>query len=163
MTVERTIQWMFNEYPDLFRDRADALNHLFCVLGNGYEWKNGQLVPDSADHKGMSAYLDACMLRGKATQRKLSIEQQMAPRKPRAQRWYFAIAASLMKPEKIDYYEHYVPLFNLPTDIRKDWQAAVDETLDMIRADGFTDLPEPRIFDPKTSPQWLGRPEETEE
>ena len=38
MNVELTIQSMFDDYPTLFKDRADCLNHLFCVIGNGYEW-----------------------------------------------------------------------------------------------------------------------------
>ena len=44
MNVELTIQEMYNEYPTLFIDRVDALNHLFCTIGNGYDWKNGELV-----------------------------------------------------------------------------------------------------------------------
>ena len=44
MNVELTIQEMYNEYPTLFVDRVDALNHLFCTIGNGYDWKNGELV-----------------------------------------------------------------------------------------------------------------------
>lgn len=46
MNVELTIQSMFDDYPTLFKDRADCLNHLFCVIGNGYEWINGELVED---------------------------------------------------------------------------------------------------------------------
>lgn len=44
MTVETTIQRMFDNYPDLFATRKDCYNHLFCVIGNGYEWKRGQIV-----------------------------------------------------------------------------------------------------------------------
>ena len=44
MTVETTIQWMFDNYPDLFATRKECYNHLFCVIGNGYEWKRGQIV-----------------------------------------------------------------------------------------------------------------------
>jgi hypothetical protein len=44
MNVELTIQDMFDLYPTLFKDRSDCLNHLFCTIGNGYYWKNGELV-----------------------------------------------------------------------------------------------------------------------
>lgn len=44
MNVELTIQEMFDSYPTLFKERADCLSHLFCVIGNGYEWVNGELV-----------------------------------------------------------------------------------------------------------------------
>ena len=44
MNVELTIQDCFDNYPGLFKERVDVLNHLFCVIGNGYDWKNGELV-----------------------------------------------------------------------------------------------------------------------
>jgi len=47
MNVELTIQEMFDDHPTLFKERADCLNHLFCTIGNGYEWYNGELVSDS--------------------------------------------------------------------------------------------------------------------
>ena len=44
MTVETTVQWMFDHYPDLYSTREECFDHLFCTIGNGYEWKWGQLV-----------------------------------------------------------------------------------------------------------------------
>ena len=44
MKPERTLQKMYDEYPHLFPCRQQALDHLFCVIGNGYEWKKGELV-----------------------------------------------------------------------------------------------------------------------
>lgn len=32
-------------YPSLHKSRADVLHHVLCVIGNGYTWKNGTLVP----------------------------------------------------------------------------------------------------------------------
>lgn len=50
MKVELTIQEMFDNYPTLFKERSDCLNHLFCVIGNGYDWVNGELVEDGEDY-----------------------------------------------------------------------------------------------------------------
>lgn len=47
MNVELTIQEMFDNYPTLFKERSDCLNQLFCTIGNGYEWHNGELVEDA--------------------------------------------------------------------------------------------------------------------
>lgn len=49
MNVELTIQEMFDNYPTLFKERSDCLNQLFCTIGNGYEWFDGELVsnPDA--------------------------------------------------------------------------------------------------------------------
>ena len=44
MTAESTLQWMMDFYSDLFPTRQRCLDHLFCTIGNGYEWVNGELV-----------------------------------------------------------------------------------------------------------------------
>ena len=44
MTAENTLQWMMDFYSDLFPTRQRGLDHLFCTIGNGYEWVNGELV-----------------------------------------------------------------------------------------------------------------------
>lgn len=50
MTLKNTVRNMILAYPALFRNALEAYNHLFCVIGTGYEWKNGQLV-DTIEHK----------------------------------------------------------------------------------------------------------------
>jgi hypothetical protein len=35
---------LMDAYPSLFTDEEDVLEHLFFVNGNGFEWKNGELV-----------------------------------------------------------------------------------------------------------------------
>lgn len=47
MTLEETIQSMYDYFPDLFQERWQAINQLFIVIGNGYEWVDGELVYDS--------------------------------------------------------------------------------------------------------------------
>lgn len=44
MRAEDTLQYMADFYPSIFPTRKHALDHLFCVVGNGYEWKDGELV-----------------------------------------------------------------------------------------------------------------------
>lgn len=44
MKPERTIQEMYNGYPTVFRTRQHCLDHLFVVVGNGYEWVDGELI-----------------------------------------------------------------------------------------------------------------------
>lgn len=75
MKLELTIQKMFNDYPSLFKERADCLNHLFCTIGNGYDWENGELVdcgsicraPEDVDKEELD-FLQNQLLRGKAFQ-----------------------------------------------------------------------------------------------
>lgn len=44
MKPERTIQDLFDKHPASFCTRKGCLDHLFVVIGNGYEWHNGELV-----------------------------------------------------------------------------------------------------------------------
>lgn len=44
MTVKNTIKACIFTYPLLFKTKFDVFEHLFLVCGNGYEWKDGQLV-----------------------------------------------------------------------------------------------------------------------
>lgn len=43
-TLEQQITYMQACYPSLFGTRERALEHLFLVIGNGYEWHEGRLV-----------------------------------------------------------------------------------------------------------------------
>lgn len=44
MNVADTLWQCFNRYPTLYQSRADVIDQLFFVIGNGYEWKSGELV-----------------------------------------------------------------------------------------------------------------------
>ena len=44
MRYEETIQECYDKFPSLFVSRWQVLNQFFCVIGNGYEWINGELV-----------------------------------------------------------------------------------------------------------------------
>jgi len=52
MKLEYTIQYMFDYYPTVIPDRRSALNHLFYVVGNGYDWHSGELVASDYDYSG---------------------------------------------------------------------------------------------------------------
>lgn len=44
MKYKETKETLMEAYPSLFLYEADVLHHLFFVIGNGYEWENGELV-----------------------------------------------------------------------------------------------------------------------
>lgn len=44
VTFEDTLKYLLIFYQSLFKDRGWVLDHLFCVLGNGYEWVDGCLI-----------------------------------------------------------------------------------------------------------------------
>jgi len=44
MTVKETVRENLLNYPLLFKNALNVYDHLFCVCGNGYRWKDGELV-----------------------------------------------------------------------------------------------------------------------
>ena len=76
MNVELTMQAMFDLYPTLFKERADCLNHLFCTIGNGFKWVNGELVFREFHPKYINK-LESHLVHGKAFQHnKLSLRAE---------------------------------------------------------------------------------------
>lgn len=44
MNVNDTVRRCLWNYPTLYPSRLQALEHLLCVIGNGYEWDGGEIV-----------------------------------------------------------------------------------------------------------------------
>ena len=159
MTLEKTIQSMFDDYPIIFQDRVDCLNHLFCVLGNSYEWKNGELVirgeigeprkPKNELVNGRavqhtiltkrSEYLLACKISELPVNEEhlKSLPDEPVRKRPRKERWYFNGPGIPGRPREIDLYKEYVPLWNIPAGIKPDWLAGVQECKAMLLEDGI--------------------------
>lgn len=43
-SLKDTIRYSMLEYPTLHVNPVDVCEHLFCIIGNGYEWRDGELV-----------------------------------------------------------------------------------------------------------------------
>ena len=135
MRAEDTLQYMADFYPDIFPTRKHCLDHLFCVIGNGFEWVKGELVDN--DDKYQKRY-------------KL--------RKPikkaefwREENWYlmnefYNDIHKLDETQKIpmqynfEWYplsQRYSALFTYPEDIKDDWKTLLEECRQMLIADGI--------------------------
>lgn len=44
MNYKKTVKQMLMMHSSITKSRLDADDHLFAVIGNGYEWENGELV-----------------------------------------------------------------------------------------------------------------------
>ena len=161
MTLELTIQYLFNTYPGLFKDRSDCLDHLFCTIGNGFDWKDGELVYGYDDFDKMDeAYLETCLVDGKAFQHnRLSLRAEAiyyAKRRDdgrtfeeieREDKWYFDTLPDDVyhrrpRDKRWDFYisgycEKHAYLFNYPEDIKPDWLAGIEECKALLREDGY--------------------------
>lgn len=137
MTVETTLQKMFDQWPELFLTRRECYNHLFCTIGNGYEWKRGQLVEcDTGDDAETVAMEEADYAVGhpKARQSQKNIDKTLLQRKI----WMDAGFATE------DDYEHnwypiceYSKIKRVPIDVKPDWSEALVECKMMMEQDGI--------------------------
>lgn len=119
MTVETTIQQMFDAFPAVFCTRRDCYDHLFCVIGNGYEWRRGQLVRcDDDNDVDLEAY-DYANKHPEAKQSKENIEK-------------FGSSDDLFSWYPLS---EYSKINCVPNDVKTDWKRAVEECKEMMRKD----------------------------
>ena len=141
MTVETTVQEMFDKYPLMYSTREECFNQLFCTIGNGYQWKWGQLIyhpcgepfyPDIEKAECEEDYKS--MPKAKAKQSPENIE---AKRKHDE----LMVRAGIMKcVGEHSWYplsKKYSRLFQVPKNVKPDWKEAVEECKRMLEAAGI--------------------------
>lgn len=119
MTLEKTLTEMSLRYSDIFPSREDAIHHLFLVLGNGYDWKDGELVDPYPDEPSWNpttpTYREALEL----------IEN--------------GATAEWTKAEMDgDIYCEGKYLARLPADVKPDWRGGYEEALALCQRKGVT-------------------------
>ena len=130
MRAEDTLQFMMDFNGNLFWNRQKCLDHLFCTIGNGYEWENGELVEKDYDTKQM-----------------LSRWQLIEPVKYAEPRWLTVEIHEIKdgmqrrgfkeNPTWYPLSKEYSYLYNYPDDIKPDWLALIKECKQMLIADGI--------------------------
>lgn len=132
MTLEETIQDMFNNYPDIFQERWECLDYLFCVIGTEYEWAKGQLLENG---KQPSKQYRQNLILGpdeKAVQRTSSPEYNT-----------LKILKSKMPSKNQSDKRNWYPLSLLsnlltyPKDIKADWFDGIKEVKKLLEEDGI--------------------------
>lgn len=161
MKLETMIQYMFDNFPLIFKDRRDCLDHLFCTIGNGLYWVDGQLVDPYVD-PSIESELECRLVGGKAHQynklsirgeytyiNQLSVKEELRTlreryilslpdnkyyTRPRRMRWTMFICG---------FSTLYAYMFNFPEDIQPDWMAGIEECKALMMMDGYDpDFPE---------------------
>ncbi|HFD2033551.1 TPA: hypothetical protein ACF2DD_002128 [Clostridium perfringens] len=134
MTLEETIQEMYDNYPMLFQERKECLNQLFCVIGNGYDWIDGELISSERqihkyeEDKGryILDYIDNTPVQlkdgGKA-------KQTLSGGK----------AYDKIFRNKFEWYplSKFSYAINYPDDIKEDWLQGIEETKRLLIGDGI--------------------------
>lgn len=130
MRAEDTLQFMMDFQGGLFYNRQKCLDHLFCTVGNGYDWVNGELVEDSMDTEELLSRwkLISPIEHAEPTDKVVMVgkmkEDMLKRRKLDNPKWY-----PLSK--------EYSYLYNYPDDIKPDWKAVLEECKQMLIDDGI--------------------------
>lgn len=134
MRAEDTLQFMADFYPDLFPTRKHALDFLFCTIGNGYEWKKGELVEEDGEFENRYALKKPIK---KATFRNEDI-------------WNMRASANELKKElgkeaNPEYIFKWYPISeysyirDFPKNIKPDWKALMEECIALLEEDGIVE------------------------
>ena len=130
MRAEDTLQFMMDFQGDLFYSRQKCLDQLFCTIGNGYSWVDGELVEDSLDTKTLLSRWKLVTPIERAEPTKSVIEVG-------------GIRESMFKRRNLDnpkWYplsKKYSYLYNYPDNIKPDWKALIEECKQMLIDDGI--------------------------
>lgn len=129
MRAEDELQFMADFYPSIFPTRKHALHHLFCLIGNGYDWVDGELVSECA-----------------RTSRYMLKESVEKAKFAHPNGWVEPIHKLLTEsPEDLGkVFRHinfegdkdWIYLYNYPEDIKDDWKALIEECKEYIREEG---------------------------
>lgn len=137
-SVKATVSEMIYNYPSLFKNRTQALHHLFAVIGNGYEWYEGELVsvfnePNRSDEEILER-LDWPLssngnpeLRAFIAKEQAKIDAENALRLE-ARRNHAQLA---LMPGPLSHHPYppskYAAVLCLPEDVTADWRTAARE------------------------------------
>ena len=140
MTVESTVQELFDKYPILFSTREECFDHLFCTIGNGYKWKWGQLIYQEIYDEGYDEEEDRLFHEAdyskehpKATQSKKNLEER---RKHDELYLKHGLIKKIGEHEWYPLSRKYSRIFQVPDDVRDDWKAAIEECKRMLEKNG---------------------------
>ena len=134
MRAEDTLQYMADFYPELFPTRKHALNYLFCILGNGYEWVNGELANN--DNKYEKRY----ELRKPIQKAEFPDEKSWYKQNKFYRNLYKGEEYKIPWEYDLEWYplgKDYENLYNYPDDIKPDWKELLEECRTLLMADGI--------------------------
>lgn len=141
MRAEDTLQFMMDFHSTLYHSRKDCLNQLFCVIGNGYEWINGELVEMEPDTKEILSRwklvkpiehaepTEICKEMGKLDEQLKAIRAKAKPLAPEIEKYHSKGWYPLSR--------RFSYLFNYPQDIKPDWEKLRQECWEMLKNDGL--------------------------
>lgn len=154
MRAEDELQFMMDFYPDLFPTRKHCLDHLFCVIGNGYQWIDGELV-DNDDEYHKRYQIVEHIKRAKGKNEEYFYKCMDEEKKKNEECFYKRMdeeirLKSILKENykqrfgdmkyNFSWYplsKKYSYLYNYPENIKPDWLSILNECKQLLEADGI--------------------------
>lgn len=130
------MQFMMDFYPELFPTRKHCLDYLFCVIGNGYKWINGELVDKDDTFERRYKIVEPII---RATPRNEDLYNNML----RVEKNFKEIMGEDYKPNRKYSFEWYPlckecsKLYTYPENITDDWLKLLNECKEMLIEDGI--------------------------
>lgn len=134
MRAEDTLQYMADFYSELFPTRKHALNQLFCVIGNGFDWIDGELVDDD------SKYEKRYKLREPIKKAEFINEENWYQQNKFYRDLYEGEEKKIPWKYDFEWYPlctRFSKLYNYPDDIKPDWKELLEECKALLIADGI--------------------------
>lgn len=141
MKAENQLQYMMDFQGDLFYTRQLCFDQLFCTVGNGYDWVNGELVENDGDTRYERWVLSKDIKHAEPDPNILAtglMKEEIVKTR---------LARNNKEPD-LKWYpisEQYSYICNYPDDIKPDWLALIEECKNMLKEDGIT-VPKNRGF-----------------
>lgn len=149
MKAENTLQIMMDFHGDLFYTRQKCLDHLFCVIGNGYEWKDGELIDTDVDERVTRyTFIKDIEHAEPSLETKMTglQEEQILMTKIQLKSLENPKILEMLPQKWYPISEEYSYICNYPEDIKPDWLALINECISMLNNDGIT-VPENKPYD----------------
>ena len=152
MTVKDTIKSIIITCPILYPTKLSAYNHLFLTIGNGYRWKNGELISeDDEENCSIEDALEALFNKEsqydvlKSLLDDTTNSEVIINYLKRRNKKNLELAKVIVNCEKIINEKLYITneeilyplceysrILNIPDDIKDDWKDAIKEFLYFI-------------------------------
>lgn len=134
MKAEETLQYMADFYSDAFPTRKHALNQLFCVVGNGYAWIDGELVNEGWGYEKRYKLIEpiekAQFNREEAWLRTREVFKTLHEEKGVEIPYEYEFSWYKLSKE-------YSKLYTYPENIKPDWKMLLEECKQMLIEDGI--------------------------
>lgn len=145
-SVDSFIRTQILTFPLLFPNRTAVLEHLFCVIGNGYEWsKDGTIVSNDPHEKELWDKEDELTRIEEDLEAYGEVIQEAL--RPVMMEDYRAELETIEQvdqrvkeaPPIVNIYPQsdYALLMNVPENVTPEWRAAADEARELAVAAGW--------------------------